>query len=195
MNSLGSIVTGKDGLTADNPSAIAFEKEGLITYVAYNYETENQYVHFSDGMGLNVPPGAFRVLTSQDAEDSEENDEQQGGNDDCIDDECNSTSDSHIVQQANGDLFFSIVTSNQMQDARVFVKVNGIQVYAGLTNERPNGDGSYTYHYTRAAQNFQSGDVIEVRFFHFDPLSGVQVFSPGPYAPPWFNWYPPVTYQ
>jgi hypothetical protein len=159
MNSLGSVVTGKDGLSADNPSAIAFEKDGLITYVAYNYETENQYVRFSDGMGLNVPPGAFRVLTSEVAEDSEdiegseaeedpgiegvnneqesnasvENGEQHYSNGDCINNECDSPSDSQIVQQANGDEIFSIVNSNKMQDARDFCKG---QRYTSLC--RPN---------------------------------------------------------
>ncbi|MGD8910528.1 MAG: glycosyl hydrolase, partial [Chromatiales bacterium] len=81
MNSLGSVVTGKDELSADNPSAIAFEKDGLVTYVAYNYEAENQYVRFSDGMGLNVPPGKFRVLTSRDGEDSEGADDSGGADD------------------------------------------------------------------------------------------------------------------
>jgi hypothetical protein len=88
--------------------------------------------------------------------------------------------DSHLVQQANGDVRFSLITSSKMEDARVFVKVNGIQVYAGLTLASQNGDGVPTPITTRVQRNifiqemrlkydfFTSIHMQACRYFHLD---------------------------
>src|SRR3546814_7432839 len=56
-------------LTADYPAAVAFDKNGVATYVAYNYGPGARYVSFSDGMGLNVQPDSFRIKHSGDTPD------------------------------------------------------------------------------------------------------------------------------
>lgn len=44
-----------DEITADYPIAVAFNKDGEMTYAAHNYGTEAITVHFSDGYNLAVP--------------------------------------------------------------------------------------------------------------------------------------------
>lgn len=331
FKALGTLASGTGTLTSDHPAAVAFDRNGRRTYVAYNYDSLPRHVRFSDGMALNVPQGQFRILTSDDTADLEPDNSppppqptpvattleaedyvryfdstpgNSGGayRNDGVDIEpsadvggganvgwtdagewleydvnlavgnyrvetrvaslpgggayavylnnqrigedtvaatggwqsfethvvgttqvnarantlrvaisgglfnlnwlrfvpipaSDSQSDSHIEQQANGDVRFSLTASGEMQHPQVFVKVNGIQVHAGPTVASANNDGSFTYQYTRPADQFGLGDLIEVRFYHFDPVQTIQVFSPGPYAPPNFNWYPPVAYQ
>jgi endo-1,3(4)-beta-glucanase len=66
---IGHLATGTGSLTADDPAAVAFTKNGETTYIAYNYGSTDKYVTLSDGMALNVKPGSFRVKTSGEAPD------------------------------------------------------------------------------------------------------------------------------
>ena len=52
MNSLGRVDAG---VTADDPLAVVFNKEGARTYVAQNYSSAPKTVQFSDGASLVVP--------------------------------------------------------------------------------------------------------------------------------------------
>ena len=61
MNALG---VPDASITADNPLAVAFNKNGDITYVAQNYSSEVTTTTFSDGFILNVP--ANTLATSKD---------------------------------------------------------------------------------------------------------------------------------
>mgnify|MGYP000965359896 CR=1 FL=1 len=54
MNILGEVDAE---LTADYPIAAAFNKNGLITYVAHNYSNTQKTLTFSNGFTLNVPAG------------------------------------------------------------------------------------------------------------------------------------------
>lgn len=67
MNALGTLRTD---LTADYPIALAFEKEGVITYVSHNYSSEPIIVTFSDGFELAVPAG--EMATNRDVDVSGE---------------------------------------------------------------------------------------------------------------------------
>jgi len=58
---LGHLATGTGELTASSPTAVAFNKNGNLTYIAYNYGCSPLYVAFSDGMTLNVPARSFRI--------------------------------------------------------------------------------------------------------------------------------------
>ncbi|WP_082026748.1 Ig-like domain-containing protein [Flammeovirga sp. OC4] len=61
MNALGQLDMSK---TADSPMAVAFNKDGNITYVAQNYGTTDKTVTFSDGYQLEVPAG--QLVTNKD---------------------------------------------------------------------------------------------------------------------------------
>ncbi|MGM8226803.1 glycosyl hydrolase [Cellvibrio sp. ARAG 10.3] len=67
---LGHVATGTDELTASSPTAVAFDKDGLMTYIAYNVHCAPTQVTFSDGMVLTVPGNSFRIKTSDQAPDS-----------------------------------------------------------------------------------------------------------------------------
>src|SRR5690606_26685474 len=58
---LGHLATGTGALTANYPGAVAFNKNGIMTYIAYNFGCGARQVLFSDGMALTVPANSFRV--------------------------------------------------------------------------------------------------------------------------------------
>jgi hypothetical protein len=70
LKQLGALATGTGALTANSPSAVAFDKAGVKTYLAYNFGCTAQYVSFSDGMKLAVPAYSFRVKKTGDAVDA-----------------------------------------------------------------------------------------------------------------------------
>ncbi|RZA09053.1 MAG: glucan 1,3-beta-glucanase [Moraxellaceae bacterium] len=70
LKQLGALATGTGALTANSPSAVAFDKAGVKTYLAYNFGCTAQYVSFSDGMKLAVPARGFRVKKTGDAVDA-----------------------------------------------------------------------------------------------------------------------------
>ncbi|WP_051235535.1 glycosyl hydrolase [Marinimicrobium agarilyticum] len=59
---LGHLAMG--ALTADDPAAVAFEKGGRYTYIAYNFDRSERRVTFSDGTVLTVAPGSFEIQQS-----------------------------------------------------------------------------------------------------------------------------------
>jgi endoglucanase Acf2 len=61
MNALGTV---RSDISADDPLAAAFEKDGLVTYVAHNYSDQSVTVNFSTGYALDVPAGT--MATSRD---------------------------------------------------------------------------------------------------------------------------------
>lgn len=67
---LGHVATGTGELTASSPTAVAFDKDGLMTYIAYNVHCAPRQVTFSDGMVLTVPGNSFRIKTSDQPPDS-----------------------------------------------------------------------------------------------------------------------------
>ncbi len=70
LKQLGNLATGTGALTANSPSAVAFTKSGVTTYLAYNFGCTAQYVSFSDGMKLAVPAYSFRTKKTGDAVDA-----------------------------------------------------------------------------------------------------------------------------
>lgn len=52
-------------ISADSPTALAFEKDGLITYVVHNYDKTKQTVTFSDGFKMEVAPGVMETATGE----------------------------------------------------------------------------------------------------------------------------------
>ena len=61
MNALGTV---KNNITANYPTAVVFEKNGVKTYVAQNYSNTAITVTYSDGYTLSVPAG--KMATSKD---------------------------------------------------------------------------------------------------------------------------------
>ncbi len=63
INAMGKI---RPDITADYPIAVAFEKEGDMTYVAHNYTNNDITITYSDGFQLLVP--ANKMATNRDVD-------------------------------------------------------------------------------------------------------------------------------
>jgi endoglucanase Acf2 len=63
FSQLGHLKTGTGALTANHPAALAFENDGVMTYVIYNFDDETKVVTFSDGQVVNASPDGFTVVT------------------------------------------------------------------------------------------------------------------------------------
>jgi len=61
---LGHLVTGTGALTSNHPAALAFDNNGLTTYVVYNFTGQVQAVSYSDGHTVNAAPYGFTVTTN-----------------------------------------------------------------------------------------------------------------------------------
>ena len=61
---LGALKTGRGALTADYPAALAFEKDGITSYVVYNFDAEARRVTFSDGQLVDAAGSGFTVVTN-----------------------------------------------------------------------------------------------------------------------------------
>ncbi|MDG2017851.1 MAG: glycosyl hydrolase [Porticoccaceae bacterium] len=58
---LGHIATGTGSLTASDPAAVAFDKDGQRTYVVYNFTDQAKTVTYSDGKTVNASPLGFTI--------------------------------------------------------------------------------------------------------------------------------------
>lgn len=63
FSKLGHLKTGTGALTANHPAAVAFEKNGVISYVVYNYSDQTMQVTFSDGKIVNASANGFTVVS------------------------------------------------------------------------------------------------------------------------------------
>jgi hypothetical protein len=59
-------MTGTGELTSNHPSALAFDKNGVRTYVVYNFTSQSQTITYSDGMSLTAGPNGFTIESSGD---------------------------------------------------------------------------------------------------------------------------------
>ncbi|MCP4091228.1 MAG: DUF5011 domain-containing protein [Gammaproteobacteria bacterium] len=64
FSSLGHLKTGTGALTADYPAALAFDNNGVMTYVVYNFSGETLSVNYSDGQTVSAVPYGFTVITN-----------------------------------------------------------------------------------------------------------------------------------
>jgi hypothetical protein len=64
FNALGHMKTGTGAVTSDNPTALAFENNGVTTYVMYNFSNQDQAVNYSDSQSFIAAPNGFTVVTS-----------------------------------------------------------------------------------------------------------------------------------
>ena len=64
FRALGHVKTGAGVLTSNNPAALAFENNGVTTYVMYNFSDQDQAVSYSDNQSFVAPPNGFTVVTS-----------------------------------------------------------------------------------------------------------------------------------
>ena len=62
---LGHLATGTGALTSDHPAALAFVKDGVTTYVVYNFSAATQSVTYSDGHAVSAAPLGFTITTSE----------------------------------------------------------------------------------------------------------------------------------
>jgi endo-1,3(4)-beta-glucanase len=61
---LGQLRSGTGSLSSDHPAALAFEKNGVVSYVVYNFTGQALPVTFSDGHTVNATPYGFTVTTN-----------------------------------------------------------------------------------------------------------------------------------
>ncbi|MDH3274984.1 MAG: hypothetical protein OEM99_10650, partial [Gammaproteobacteria bacterium] len=64
FRSLGRMITGTGTLTADYPAALAFDTNGVTSYVVYNFSGQARVVSFSDGQIVNATPLGFTIVTN-----------------------------------------------------------------------------------------------------------------------------------
>jgi hypothetical protein len=64
FNRLGHLMTGTGALTSDYPAALAFDKNGVVSYIVYNFSGRERVVTYSDGHTVNAAPFGFTVTTN-----------------------------------------------------------------------------------------------------------------------------------
>jgi endoglucanase Acf2 len=64
FRSLGHMITGTGSLTSDYPAALAFDNNGVTSYVVYNFSGQARDVSFSDGQVVNAAPYGFTIVTN-----------------------------------------------------------------------------------------------------------------------------------
>ena len=64
FNALGHLKTGTGELTANDPAAMAFVKNGVTNYVVYNFSNQAKVVTYSDGHSLTAAPNGFTLESS-----------------------------------------------------------------------------------------------------------------------------------
>jgi endoglucanase Acf2 len=69
FKTLGHLRSGSDEFAADYPAALVFEKNGQLTYVAYNFDDIPRLVTFSDGMAISLSGNSFGIKQSGDTPD------------------------------------------------------------------------------------------------------------------------------
>jgi len=64
FSSLGHLKTGTGALTADYPAALAFENNGVTSYVVYNFSGQTLTVNYSNGQVVSAVPNGFTVISN-----------------------------------------------------------------------------------------------------------------------------------
>jgi len=64
FNALGQLKTGTGDLTSDYPAALAFDNDGVRTYVVYNFTAQEKVVSFSDGKQVTATANGFTLITA-----------------------------------------------------------------------------------------------------------------------------------
>jgi len=62
MSALGQIASGKGDVRADYPAAMVFDKDGVKSYVVYNFGNTARTVTFSDGQTVQATANGFTVV-------------------------------------------------------------------------------------------------------------------------------------
>mgnify|MGYP000050068479 FL=1 len=62
FSKLGHLKTGTGALTANHPAALAFEKNGVTSYVVYNFSNQEIKVTYSDGQVVDAIANGFTVV-------------------------------------------------------------------------------------------------------------------------------------
>lgn len=61
LKQLGHLATGTGALTANHPAAVAFNKNGVLSYIAYNFGCSAINVAYSDGTSFSVPAKGYAL--------------------------------------------------------------------------------------------------------------------------------------
>ena len=66
FSALGQLKTGTGELTSNNPAALAFDKNGMRSYVVYNFTSQPETIVYSDGKSFTAAPNGFTTVSSAD---------------------------------------------------------------------------------------------------------------------------------
>lgn len=185
---LGHLASGTGDLTADNPAAVAFDNNGVKTYLAYNFTDTPETVHFSDGTSVNVPAHSFNTDTAgSSTTDSNSGSSQTDDSASSGSSTSNQTQTTSISKNAQGQVVYQVTFPQAMSEVRLFARHSKSEgnflVVSALTSVR-NDDGTVTYTYVDPVNRYTSGTTAIARFYGFSPSAG-QIFMPGPGTDQW----------
>jgi len=64
FSELGHIKTGTGALTSDYPAALAFDNNGVTSYVVYNFSSQEKTVNYSDGQSVTAAANGFTIISN-----------------------------------------------------------------------------------------------------------------------------------
>ena len=137
LKQLGSLATGTGALTANHPAAVAFNKNGTLSYIAYNFGCSAINVGYSDGTTLNVPARGYAFKRTGQAQVA------SGSN-------CNGASSSSVPGSSSSSS--SSVANNAVT---LYNDIN----YGGWSASFPVGTYNYSAFIARGAVNDQTTSV------------------------------------
>ncbi|MDA3851038.1 MAG: beta-1,3-glucanase family protein [Spirochaetaceae bacterium] len=93
-----------------------------------------------------------------------------------------------ISKNSSGDVTFTVTYSDEKMIVQLFVKKSGVQFLGPIISDSQQEiNGNYEYSYTASADNFESGQYIEYRYYSYN--GSAQCFSPGPAEADWSQSY------
>ena len=160
LEELGQVISGTGDVTADDPAAMVFEKDGSRSYLVYNFGNDAKTVNFSDGVSFEAAASVFTVRTTFDLE-----------TDDNEPPSAVTLLVASNIRQTQADLTWQAATDNVrvasyrvdvLQDAEVINTYGTQSTQFGLTGLTANTDYEVTVTAIDVAGNESVADTIDI---------------------------------